>query len=137
MGELKAVLDRIDADQSQALERLFGLLRIPSVSTDPAFAADCRAAADWLVRDLGSVGLSAERRDTPGHPMVVAHGGAGARHFLFYGHYDVQPADPLELWWNPPFKPVLRETHRGKIISARGPDDDKGQQMTFLEAPRA
>ncbi|MCB1372120.1 MAG: M20/M25/M40 family metallo-hydrolase, partial [Rhodobacteraceae bacterium] len=134
---LEAILGRIDADQGAALERLFALLRIPSVSTDPAYAADCLSAADWLVRDLASMGFDAARRDTPGHPMVVAHGGAGARHFLFYGHYDVQPADPLELWKSPPFEPVLRETPRGEVISARGADDDKGQLMTFLEALRA
>ena len=134
---LEAILGRIDADQGAALERLFALLRIPSVSTDPAYAADCLSAADWLVRDLASMGFDAARRDTPGHPMVVAHGGAGARHFLFYGHYDVQPADPLELWKSPPFEPVLRETPCGEVISARGADDDKGQLMTFLEALRA
>ena len=95
---LNAVLERIDAEQPQALERLFAFLRIESISTDPAYAAACRAAADWLVRELTEIGFAASRRDTPGHPMVVAHGGGEGPHFLFYGHYDVQPVDPLELW---------------------------------------
>jgi acetylornithine deacetylase/succinyl-diaminopimelate desuccinylase-like protein len=134
---LQAILDRIDANQPEALERLFALLRIESVSTDPAYDASVRAAADWLVHDLEGLGLEAERRDTPGHPMVVAHGGSGGRHLLFYGHYDVQPVDPLELWDHPPFEPQIRETGAGPAISARGASDDKGQLMTFLEALRA
>jgi acetylornithine deacetylase/succinyl-diaminopimelate desuccinylase-like protein len=134
---LDAVLDRIDADQPRALERLFELLRIESVSTDPAYAAGCRAAADWLVAELASIGLDARRHDTPGHPMVVAHGGDGGPHLLFYGHYDVQPVDPLALWDRPPFDPVLRDTANGPVISARGSSDDKGQLMTFVEALRA
>jgi acetylornithine deacetylase/succinyl-diaminopimelate desuccinylase-like protein len=135
---LDAVRARIDADQPQALERLFALLRIESVSTDPAYAAGCRAAADWLVADLASIGFDAARHDTPGHPMVVAHGGGGdGPHLLFYGHYDVQPVDPLSLWHRPPFDPVLRDTRHGPVISARGACDDKGQLMTFVEAVRA
>ncbi|WP_111431737.1 dipeptidase [Rhodobacteraceae bacterium DSL-40] len=134
---LSAVLDRIDADLPQALDRLFDLLRIDSVSTDPAHAASCRTAADWLVAELSGMGFEASRRDTPGHPMVVAHGGGEGPHLLFYGHYDVQPADPLELWETPPFEPVLRDTPEGKVISARGACDDKGQLMTFVEALRA
>ncbi|WP_144431744.1 M20/M25/M40 family metallo-hydrolase, partial [Jannaschia seosinensis] len=132
-----AILDRIDADQSQALDRLMELLRIPSISTDPAHADDCEMAADWLVSELTTLGFEASKRQTPGHPMVVAHGGVGARHVLFYGHYDVQPIDPRELWDRDPFDPAIEETPHGKVIRARGASDDKGQLMTFLEACRA
>ena len=134
---LDAVLARIDADLPQALERLMALLRIPSISTDPAYKADCARAADWLVEDLRSLGFEAASRPTPGHPMVVAHGGTGGRHLLFYGHYDVQPVDPLELWARDPFDPAIEDTAKGKVIRARGSSDDKGQLMTFLEACRA
>ena len=123
---LDAVLERIDRDQPQALERLFALLRIESISTDPAYAAACRQAADWLVGDLAEIGFEASRRDTRGHPMVVAHGGGEGPHFLFYGHYDVQPVDPLDLWDRPPFEPAVADTPRGKAIFARGASDDKG-----------
>lgn len=134
---LDAVLARIDADLPQALDRLMALLRIPSISTDPAYGAECARAADWLAEDLRSLGFAAESRPTPGHPMVVGHGGAGGRHLLFYGHYDVQPVDPLELWARDPFDPAIEETAKGKVIRARGASDDKGQLMTFLEACRA
>lgn len=134
---LDAVLARIDADLPQALERLMALLRIPSISTDPAYRGDCAKAADWLVEDLKGLGFDAASRATPGHPMVVGHGGAGGRHLLFYGHYDVQPVDPLALWARDPFDPAIEETAKGKVIRARGSSDDKGQLMTFLEACRA
>lgn len=134
---LDAVLARIDADLPQALERLMDLLRIPSISTDPAYKGDCARAADWLAADLRGLGFEAASRPTPGHPMVVGHGGAGGRHLLFYGHYDVQPVDPLELWARDPFDPAIEETPKGKVIRARGSSDDKGQLMTFLEACRA
>jgi acetylornithine deacetylase/succinyl-diaminopimelate desuccinylase-like protein len=134
---LNAVLDRIDAEQPRALERLFELMRIESISTDPAHAGACRAAADWLVRELADIGFEATRRDTPGHPIVVAHGGGEGPHFLFYGHYDVQPVDPLGLWDRPPFEPGIGEGARGPAIFGRGASDDKGQVMTFLEAVRA
>ncbi|MFN7224387.1 MAG: M20/M25/M40 family metallo-hydrolase [Paracoccaceae bacterium] len=134
---LDPVLARIDADLDQSLGRLLDLLRIPSISTDPAFAPDCMRAADWLVAELTDLGFTASVRPTPGHPMVVAHGGTGDRHLLFYGHYDVQPVDPLSLWDRDPFDPEVQDTAKGRVIRARGSADDKGQLMTFLEACRA
>ncbi|MEM9968528.1 MAG: M20/M25/M40 family metallo-hydrolase [Pseudomonadota bacterium] len=134
---LDAVLHRIDADIDDATNRLLALLRIPSISTDPAYASDCDRAADWLVADLNSMGVEASKRPTPGHPMVVGHVGEGAPHLLFYGHYDVQPVDPLELWHNDPFDPQIEETSKGRVIRGRGSSDDKGQLMTFVEALRA
>lgn len=134
---LDAVLDQIDTTLPAALDRLFALLRIPSISTDPAFAADCARAADWLVADLQSLGFDAAAHPTPGHPMVVAQGGEGGPHLLFYGHYDVQPVDPLALWDRDPFDPAVQEGPKGPVIRARGASDDKGQLMTFLEALRA
>ena len=134
---LDTVLSRIDSDLDAATERLLDLLRIPSISTDPAYKDDCDTAADWLVSDLQSLGIKAEKRPTPGHPMVVGHVGDGGPHLLFYGHYDVQPVDPLDLWDNPPFEPAIEDTAKGKVIRGRGASDDKGQLMTFVEACRA
>ncbi|SEL05870.1 Acetylornithine deacetylase/Succinyl-diaminopimelate desuccinylase [Roseivivax marinus] len=134
---IDAVLARLDADLPAATERLFELLRIPSISTDPAYAPDCRKAAEWLVADLKSMGVDAGLRETPGHPMVVGHVDGDGPHVLFYGHYDVQPVDPLELWDRGPFDPELQDTEKGKVIRARGASDDKGQLMTFVEACRA
>lgn len=134
---LDAVLTRIDETLPEAVERLFSLLRIPSISTDPAYKADCAKAADWLAEDLRGLGFDAAARPTPGHPMVVGHGGTGGRHLLFYGHYDVQPVDPLDLWHRDPFDPAIEDTPGGRVIRARGASDDKGQLMTFIEAARA
>jgi acetylornithine deacetylase/succinyl-diaminopimelate desuccinylase-like protein len=137
--ELDAVLAQADAALPQALDRLFALIRIPSVSTDQAYAADCRRAAEWLAQDLANIGFDASVRDTTGHPMVVGHArkGEGAN-ILFYGHYDVQPVDPLALWETDPFEPVMKPLANGDTaIVARGASDDKGQMMTFVEACRA
>ncbi|MDU8926441.1 M20/M25/M40 family metallo-hydrolase [Alisedimentitalea sp. MJ-SS2] len=134
---LDPVLSRLDSDLSAATNRLFDLLRIPSVSTDPAYKADCDAAADWLVADLQSLGVDASKRPTAGHPMVVGHVEGDGPHLLFYGHYDVQPVDPLDLWDRDPFDPALEETDQGTVIRGRGSSDDKGQLMTFVEACRA
>ncbi|MCP4821924.1 MAG: M20/M25/M40 family metallo-hydrolase [Shimia sp.] len=134
---LDAILARIDQDMPEAIDRLFDLLRIPSVSTDPAYKEHCDAAADWLVADLQSIGAKAEKRLTPGHPMVVGHVEGDGPHLLFYGHYDVQPIDPIELWDRDPFDPEVQDTPAGKVIRARGASDDKGQLMTFVEACRA
>jgi len=143
-AQTQKVLDRIDADFDNSLERLFALLRIKSISADPAFAGECKAAAEHLAKDITSIGFEAEVRPTAGHPAIVARsnkvgGKGGARpHMLFYGHYDVQPVDPLELWHRPPFEPVVTDHADGrKIIVARGAEDDKGQLMTFIEACRA
>ncbi|MDA7424148.1 M20/M25/M40 family metallo-hydrolase [Thalassococcus lentus] len=133
---LDPVLSRIDDDLPAALDRLMALLRIPSISTDPAFKSECDKAADWLVEDLASLGVNAEKRPTPGHPMVVGHVDGDGPHVLFYGHYDVQPVDPLELWDRDPFDPAIEETAKGKVIRGRGSSDDKGQLMTFVEACR-
>lgn len=139
MSELDAVLSRIDADMDAALERLFAVLRIRSISTDPAYAAECQACADWHTADLKSIGLEAASRPTPGHPIVVGHDrSASGPSVLFYGHYDVQPVDPLELWEFDPFDPRIQVREDGsKAIRARGASDDKGQVMTFIEALRA
>ncbi len=134
---LDAVLARIDADLPAATERLLELLRIPSISTDPDYKPECRRAAEWLVADLASIGVDAGLRETPGHPMVVGHVKGDGPHVLFYGHYDVQPVDPLELWDRDPFDPALEDTDAGRVIRGRGASDDKGQLMTFVEACRA
>ncbi|MEY1555745.1 M20/M25/M40 family metallo-hydrolase [Yoonia sp. R2331] len=134
---LSSVLARIDTDLDAATDRLLDLLRIPSISTDPAYKSDCERAADWLVADLETIGFTASKRATPGHPMVVAHYDGPGPHLLFYGHYDVQPVDPLDLWDNDPFAPAIEETAKGKVIRGRGSSDDKGQLMTFVEACRA
>lgn len=136
---LDKVLDQVDHDLPNALDRLFELLSIDSISTDPAYKASCLKAANWLVDDLHTMGFEAARHDTPGHPMVVGHhiSDPDKPHVLFYGHYDVQPVDPLALWHRPPFEPAIEDTPAGKVIRARGAADDKGQVMTFLEACRA
>ena len=134
---LDAVLARIDSDLPATTDRLLELLRIPSISTDPAFKADCDTAADWLVKDLQSLGVDAAKHPTPGHPMVMGHIPGDGPHLLFYGHYDVQPVDPLNLWDRDPFDPQVEDTPKGKVIRGRGAADDKGQLMTFVEACRA
>ncbi len=131
------VLDRIDKNLDAALDRLMALLRIQSISTDPAYKEECDRAADWLVADLESLGATAAKRPTPGHPMVVAHIDGPGPHLLFYGHYDVQPVDPLDLWDRDPFDPQIEDTAKGRVIRGRGSSDDKGQLMTFVEACRA
>lgn len=144
------VLGLIESGERGAVERLVEWLGIPSISTDPAYRDACRKAADWSADQLRSCGFSVEvlpTGDPPGsgHPVVLAHveGAKGYKgpHVLFYGHYDVQPADPLELWESPPFEPVVRGPRAGEEggerVVARGAVDDKGQVMTFLEACRA
>ncbi len=141
MTALDSVLAQIDADLDASLARLFRFLSIKSISTDPAYAEDCRAAAVHLATDLSTLDIAAEVHPTDGHPVVFAKSppaGENRRRVLFYGHYDVQPVDPLELWQTPPFEPRIATLPDGrKAIMARGACDDKGQVMTFVEACRA
>jgi len=139
MADLDRVLATVDADLDASLERLFAFLAIPSISTDRAYADDCRRAGQWLVDDLAGLGFASKLNDTAGHPIVTAtSGGDAPRRVMFYGHYDVQPVDPLNLWDSPPFEPRIVENADGvKRIVARGSADDKGQVMTFIEACRA
>lgn len=139
MSDLDAVLARIDADLDAAMQRLFATLRLKSISTDPAYAGEVRACAEWHAADLREIGFQASVRDTAGHPMVVGHDrAADGTSILFYGHYDVQPVDPLELWETDPFEPkIVTRPDGSRMIVARGSSDDKGQLMTFVEACRA
>ncbi len=140
-----AALKWATTHEQAGIDRLLDWLRIPSISTDPAYAGDCRRAADWAADHLRRSGLTVEihetgTKDKPGHPIVLATSPGDAEytgpHVLFYGHYDVQPADPLDLWDSPPFEPVVQPAsgkHPARIV-ARGAVDDKGQVMMFLEA---
>jgi acetylornithine deacetylase/succinyl-diaminopimelate desuccinylase-like protein len=129
------------ANLDQSTERLCQFLRIPSVSAQPQRAPDCQRAAEWMRGELQALDFDAALHATAGHPVVLAHhpGPPGYRgpHLLFYGHYDVQPPEPLDLWESPPFEPVVVDGPRGKRIVARGAVDDKGQVMMFVEALRA
>ena len=124
------------ANQSRTRDELFDLLRIPSVSARSEHNADTARAADWVADALRKVGLTATVHPTKGHPIVVGEwrkAPAGAQTVLVYGHYDVQPAEPLDLWDSPPFEPTIRD---GKIF-ARGSVDDKGQLFLHIKALEA
>jgi acetylornithine deacetylase/succinyl-diaminopimelate desuccinylase-like protein len=136
-----AVLTHVDANLAASRANLFDLLRIKSISAQPAHAVDCVTAAEWWRGQLTRLGFDASVRPTGGHPAVVGHFGGKpdytGPHVLFYGHYDVQPVDPLSLWDSDPFDPQLVDGPRGKRYVARGAVDDKGQTVMFLEALRA
>ena len=136
---LDRVLDEVEAAQAAALGRLSEYLSVPSISAQPSHRGDCVRAAEWVRETLASLGFEASLRPTGGHPVVIAHHpgpGHGPR-VLFYGHYDVQPPDPLELWTSPPFEPQVVDGPHGRRIVARGACDDKGQVSAFLECLRA
>jgi acetylornithine deacetylase/succinyl-diaminopimelate desuccinylase-like protein len=141
--DLYLVLDHANENLNANILRLFHFLRIKSISADPAYRAECKEAAQWIGDELASLGCDSKVYETPGCPMVVAHytppdADAKTPHVLFYGHYDVQPADPLELWKTPPFEPQLKVGEDGvQRMYGRGTSDDKGQIMTFVEAARS
>lgn len=112
------------------LEDFYSFLRFPSVSTDENYSDKLTECAHWLVEKLNSIGLKAELVPTPGHPVVWARNQhrEGRRTVLIYGHYDVQPPDPLELWDSPPFEPVLKNGY----VFARGATDNKGQILSHI-----
>jgi len=130
---MSVVADHLKSNRKVYLGQLEELLRIPSISTDPAHAKDVRRGADWVQKRLKAAGCTkAEIHKTKGHPIVYGEwlGAPGAPTMLVYGHYDVQPVDPLELWKTPPFEPTVR---RGKLF-ARGASDDKGQVISHVNA---
>jgi len=133
------LLARIDADHEAAVGRLVDWLRIPSVSAQPAHAGDCLAAAEWVAAELRAIGFTARLVPTARHPVVVAThpGTAPGPRLLYYGHYDVQPAEPFELWTSPPFEPARVAGPHGPRLVARGAVDDKGQTLMWIEAMRA
>lgn len=127
---LDSVITTLQAEQQAAVDRLIAWLRIPSVSTDPARASDVRRAGEFIRDELAAAGFATEMIDTPGHPAVLAEWteAPGAPTVLVYGHYDVQPPEPLELWRNPPFEPTVE----GRNLVARGATDDKGQVYALV-----
>jgi acetylornithine deacetylase/succinyl-diaminopimelate desuccinylase-like protein len=130
---MSSVVDHIRSRRDTRVKQLAELLSIPSISTDTARAADVRRAAAWVAKRLANAGCTeVETHDTPRHPIVYGAwlGAAGAPTILVYGHYDVQPVDPLELWNQPPFEPLVRD---GRIY-ARGSSDNKGQFMAHVNA---
>ena len=140
MSQTEAALARAEADFDSHLTRWLDWLRIPSISANPDYAGDCMAAAEFAAQELAGMGFDAEIIATAGQPVVLAsHPGPGghAPHLLYYGHYDVQPVDPLDLWDAPPFEPQIIDGPHGKRVVARGAVDDKGQVATWLAAFRA
>lgn len=130
------VLDRIAREESESLEQLKEYLRIPSISTDPAYTPEVQRCADWVEAKLSAMGLEARQiREGGGHPMVYAERieDPALPTVLFYGHYDVQPVDPIELWRNDPFEPTLE----GQQLVARGATDDKGQSFAHIRGVEA
>ena len=148
-----AALKWLERSERESIARLIDWLRIPSISTDPIYRGDVRRAGQWALDQLRELGFTAELRETGaigadglgvGHPIVLATIAPSPKytgpHVLFYGHYDVQPIDPVELWESPPFEPTLKPAipgGPGERIVARGAVDDKGQVLCFLEACRA
>ncbi|HEX4497768.1 MAG TPA: dipeptidase [Thermoanaerobaculia bacterium] len=134
-SDSRDVLARIDTEKERYLEELKDYIRIPSISTDPEFKDEVLRAGDFLVGKMREAGLTAERIDTAGHPLVYGEwlGAPGKPTVLFYGHYDVQPVDPIELWRNPPFEPTVE----GDKLVARGATDDKGQSYAHLKGVAA
>jgi acetylornithine deacetylase/succinyl-diaminopimelate desuccinylase-like protein len=145
-------LARLAAGEHAAVARLVEWLRIPSISTDPAYKAEVARGGAWAAARLAGLGFEVRTVETgtpagSGHPIILAFSPAAVKarsgakthpHILFYGHYDVQPCDPLNLWESPPFEPVVREAREGEAggtrVVARGAVDDKGQVATFFEA---
>src|SRR6185436_8097261 len=137
---MQSVIDFLKQNESRAIDELCEYVRFPSVSAQPQHRDDLKACADWVRKQCEQVGLSAQICETAGHPIVLAKtppvsNGASHRRprFLVYGHYDVQPPEPFELWKSPPFEPRLQ----GRSLFARGATDNKGQHLAHLDAVEA
>jgi acetylornithine deacetylase/succinyl-diaminopimelate desuccinylase-like protein len=136
---MQAVIEYLKENQSRAIEQLCEYVRFPSVSAQAQHREDLRACAVWVTQHCQAIGLQARLCPTAGNPIVVAKTprakspGARRRHFVVYGHYDVQPPEPLDLWTTPPFEPRIT---RGAIFG-RGTSDNKGQNLAHLKAVEA
>src|SRR5580700_3320984 len=136
---MQAVLDYLKQNQARFLAEYCDYLRFASVSAQPQHKNDLQACAAWLVAHCRQIGLETKLHETDGHPIVVAKTPriADAKHrrphFMVYGHYDVQPPEPLELWDSPPFEPRIV----GRQVFARGSTDNKGQNFAHLKAVEA
>ncbi len=136
---MQSVIDYLKQNESRAIDELCDYVRFPSVSAQPQHRGDLRDCAEWVVKHCQAIGLEARLCTTPGNPIVVAKTprpkSAVARrpHFLVYGHYDVQPPEPLDLWKSPPFEPRIE----GRSLFGRGASDNKGQNLAHLKAVQA
>ena len=134
---MQKILDYLNANQPRFIDELCQYVRFPSVSAQPEHKGDLAAAAKWLVRRCEEIGLTASLHPTEGNPVVVAQtprvAGSKRPRFLVYGHYDVQPAEPFDLWKSPPFEPRIE----GHSLFARGATDNKGQHLAHLNAVEA
>src|ERR1039458_1897067 len=135
---MKQVLDYLEQNQPRFLQEFCDYLRFPSVSAQPQHKKDLHACAEWLVAHCRAIGLETKLCPTDGHPIVIAKTPRAKSktkrpHFMVYGHYDVQPPEPLELWDSPPFEPHIV----GRTIFARGSTDNKGQNFAHLKAIEA
>src|SRR5882724_10909848 len=123
--------------QTRFVEELCAYVRFPSVSAQPQHAKDLQACAEWLLRHCQEIGLEARLCPTGGHPVIVAKTprakGSQRPHYVVYGHYDVQPAEPFDLWKSPPFEPRIE----GRSLYGRGASDNKGQNLAHLKAVEA
>ena len=136
MAGINDILQEARKGFEASVDRLMSYLRIPSISADPAYDAACLEAARWTHDLLAGMGFRVRYAQTPAHPVVIGqyepdHVDKNTLHILLYGHYDVQPPDPIELWKTPPFEPSRRKDSSGiERIYARGACDDKGQLMS-------
>ena len=134
---MQPVIDYLAQNQTRFIEELCSYLRFPSVSAQPKHRPDIEAAARWLVEHCQKIGLETTIHETLGNPIVIAKTprvpGKRKPHFLVYGHYDVQPPEPFELWKSPPFEPRIE----GRNLYARGACDNKGQHFAHLKAVEA
>lgn len=134
---MQAVIDFLKQNESRFVNELCEYVRFPSVSAQPQHRADMKSCGDWVVKHCQQIGLEAQLCSTAGHPIVLAktprHGKNGRPHFLVYGHYDVQPPEPFDLWKTPPFEPRIE----GRSLFGRGASDNKGQNLAHLKAIEA
>ena len=136
---MQAVIDYLKKNESRAIAELCEYVRFPSISAQPQHGQDLRDCAEWVVKHCQGIGLEARLCPTKGNPIVVAKTprpkstGARRRHFVVYGHYDVQPPEPLDLWKSPPFEPRVANG----ALFGRGASDDKGQNLAHLKSVEA